>query len=145
MGSAIWRVPEERMKARRAHRVPLSGRCLEILAEARELHGRDGALIFPALSGKPLSDMTYGALLRREQIPAVAHGFRSSFKNWCVEASGIPDRHLVSELALAHDVGDDTVQAYLTVDLLDERRPLMEAWAGFCQPLGEFAVGVSDE
>ena len=37
LGSATWTVPEERMQARREHRVPLSVRCLEILAEAREL------------------------------------------------------------------------------------------------------------
>jgi integrase len=138
--SATWTVPEERMKARREHRVPLSGRCLEILAEARELNRRDGALIFPALSGKPLSDMTYGALLRREEVPAVAHGFRSSFKNWSLKASGIPDRDLLSELALAHEVGNETKKAYLTTDLLEERMPLMEAWAGFCQSVGEFPV-----
>ena len=144
LGSATWTVPKERMKARREHRVPLSGRCLEILAEARELNGQDGDLIFPALSGKPLSDMTYGALLRREEIPAVAHGFRGSFKNWSLEASGIPDRDLLSELALAHEIGNETKKAYLTTDLLEERRPLMEAWAGFCQPLGEFSVDAGD-
>ena len=143
--SVTWTVPEERMKARREHRVPLSGRCLEILAEARELNRRDGALIFPALSGKPLSDMTYGALLRREEIPAVAHGFRSSFKNWSVKASGIPDRDLLSELALAHEVGDETKKAYLTTDLLEERMPLMEGWAGFCQPLGEVPMDAGGE
>ena len=145
LGSATWTVPEERMKARREHRVPLSVRCLEILAEARELNGRDQDLIFPGWSGKPLSDMTYGALLRREEVPAVAHGFRSSFKNWCMEASGIPDRQLVSELALAHDVGDETEKAYSTTDLLEERRPLMEAWAGFCHPVGEFPVDAGVE
>ena len=145
LGSATWTVPEERMKARRAHRVPLSGRCLEILAEARELNGQDGDLIFPALSGKPLSDMTYGALLRREEIPAVAHGFRGSFKDWSLEASGIPDRDLLSELALAHEIRNKTKKAYITTDLLEDRRPLMEAWAGFCQPVDEFPVDVGVE
>ena len=143
--SATWTVPANRMKARREHRVPLSGRCLEILAEARDLNGRDQDLIFPGWSGKPLSDMTYGALLRREGIPAVAHGFRGSFKNWSLKASGTADRWFLSELALAHDIGDETEKAYATTDLLEARRPLMEAWAGFCQAVGEFAVGVSDE
>ena len=133
LGSSTWTVPANRMKARRDHRVPLSVRCLEILAEVRELHGRDGDLIFPAWSEKPLSDMTYSALLRRLEIPAVPHGFRSSFKNWCMEASGIDDRWFLSELALAHDIGDETEKAYATTDLLEPRRPLMEAWAGFCQ------------
>ena len=131
--SSTWAVPAERMKARREHRVPLCRRCLEILAEAEELNPPGSALIFPAKNGESLSDMTYAALLRRLRIPAVPHGFRSSFKNWAMEASSIDDRWFLSELALAHDIGDETPKAYATTDLLEPRRPLMEAWAEFCQ------------
>ena len=131
--SSTWTVPEERMKARREHRVPLLHRCLEILAEARELSQRGSALIFPATTSESLSDMTFSALLRRLGIPAVPHGFRSSFKNWSLEASLIDDRWFLSELALAHDIGKETEKAYATTDLLQARRSLMEAWAEFCQ------------
>ena len=37
MEAAIWTIPGERMKTGREHRVPLSGRALEILDEARAL------------------------------------------------------------------------------------------------------------
>ena len=131
--SSTWNVPAERMKARRDHRVPLCRRCLEILAEARDLSPRGSALIFPATTGESLSDMTFSALLRRLGIPAVPHGFRSSFKNWSLEASLIDDRWFLSELALAHDIGKETEKAYATTDLLQARRSLMEAWAEFCQ------------
>ena len=131
--SSTWTVPAKRMKARREHRVPLLHRCLEILAEARELSQRGSALIFPATTGESLSDMTFSALLRRLGIPAVPHGFRSSFKNWSLEASLIDDRWFLSELALAHDIGKETEKAYATTDLLQARRSLMEAWAEFCQ------------
>ena len=47
--SVTWTVPEERMKARREHRVPLSGRCLEILAEARELNRRGRSPHIPGI------------------------------------------------------------------------------------------------
>ncbi len=144
MDSAKWTVPAERMKAHREHKVPLSGRCLEILDEARKLNGRGGDLIFPAWSGKPLSDMTFTELLRREEIPAVPHGFRSSFKDWCLEDSDIGDRDLLSELALAHDIGNDTKKAYARTNLFEARRPLMEAWAEFCQPVEEFIVGAGE-
>ena len=78
--SATWKVPAERMKARREHKVPLSGRSLEILGQAGELNGHDTGLVFPAgRPGKTLSDMTLTVLLRRLGIPAVPHGFRSSF------------------------------------------------------------------
>ena len=131
--SSTWTVPAERMKARREHRVPLCRRCLEILAEARELNPPGSGLIFPARTGESLSDMTYAALMRRLRIPALPHGFRSSFKNWSIEASLIDDRWFSSELALAHDIGDETEKAYATTDLLEPRRPLTEAWAEFCQ------------
>ena len=133
VGSATWTVPAERMKARRQHRVPLSGRCLEILSQAKELISPDSGLIFPSRSGKPLSDMTLSTSLRRLEIPAVPHGFRSSFKGWCKEASQFVDWRSLSETALAHSLGESTEQAYDRTDLLEPRRPLMEAWAEFCQ------------
>ena len=81
-GSRTWTVPALRMKARREHRVPLAGRALEILSEVRDQGVWDGRLVFPGRSGNPLSNMVYVSLLRRLDIPAVAHGFRSSFKDW---------------------------------------------------------------
>ena len=34
----VWTIPADRMKVKREHRVPLSGRAFEILEEARKLH-----------------------------------------------------------------------------------------------------------
>ena len=45
--AATWEIPAARMKARRPHRVPLSGRAVEILRQALELVDGQG-LIFPA-------------------------------------------------------------------------------------------------
>ena len=130
--SATWKAPAERMKARREHRIPLSGRSLEILGQARELNGHDTELVFPAgRRGKALSDMTLTVLLRRLGIPAVPHGFRSSFKDWCMEVRGGDDRWFLSEAALAHNLGDSTQMAYARSDLLELRRPLMDEWAEF--------------
>ena len=130
--SATWKAPAERMKARREHKVPLSGRSLEILGEARELNGHDTELVFPAgRRGKTLSDMTLTVLLRRLGIPAVPHGFRSSFKDWCMEVRGGDDRWFLSEAALAHNLGGPTQMAYARSDLLELRRPLMEEWDEF--------------
>jgi len=54
------------------------------------------------------------------------HGFRTSFKGWTREhdVDG-----LLSEFALAHVEGSATVAAYARDDLLEERRPVMQAWA----------------
>ena len=134
LGSATWSVPTERMKARKEHKVPLCGRAIEILSETRDLVGEDVGLVFPTgRQGKPLSDMAYTALLRRLEIPAVAHGFRSSFKDWCTERYRGDDRWLLSETALAHNLGNSVEGAYARSDLLELRRPLMEEWAEFLE------------
>ena len=50
MDAAIWTVPGERTKTSRPHRVPLSGRALEVLHEAAE-HRTHTGLVFLALAG----------------------------------------------------------------------------------------------
>ena len=39
----VWTIPVERMKAKVAHRVPLSSRALEVLARARSLSDGNGS------------------------------------------------------------------------------------------------------
>ena len=73
-------VPALRMKAKREHRVPLCGRALEILAAARTL-GDGKALVFPMRSGRPIAPSTLPKMLQQHRIAAVAHGFRSSFRD----------------------------------------------------------------
>ncbi len=124
-----WEIPAARMKARRPHRVPLSDRAMEILRHVRELSDARG-LIFPGLrSGKLASEMVFTGLLRRLEIAAVPHGFRSSFRDWVIEQTATP--WAVAEAALAHNVGNSTEAAYMRSDLFDQRRALMDAWSAF--------------
>jgi hypothetical protein len=71
----IWTVPPERMKGGREHRVPLSGRALDILRALYEL--RNGEYVFPGQKvNKPLSGMAMEMMLRRMKIEnATVHGF----------------------------------------------------------------------
>jgi integrase len=131
--AALWTIPAERMKAKRPHSVPLSPRCLEILQALRPVypHGPDD-LMFPSMkSGAPLSDMTLTKVLRDMGLAdsATVHGMRSSFKVWCAEVAKVRDE--VSEAALAHVIPEKVRAAYLRTDFLEERRPLMQAWAQF--------------
>ncbi len=127
--TATWEIPGARMKARRPHRVPLSGRAIEILGEASRFGDGQG-LVFPAArSSRAASPMTFTALLRRLGIPAVPHGFRSSFRDWVIELTSTP--WAVAEAALAHNVGNATEAAYMRSDLFDQRRALMDAWAKY--------------
>jgi len=66
-----------------------------------------------------------------EGRPIVPHGFRSTFKDWSM-AHGWQDAF--SEKALAHADKNSVRKAYARDDLLDQRRPLMDAWATHCYP-----------
>ncbi len=122
-----WLIPAERMKAGREHRVPLCGRALAVLNEARELADSTG-LIFPSATGRMLSDSTLSKLLRESEIDAVPHGFRSSFRDWC-DDTGV-DRE-VAEASLAHVVKNQVEAAYARSDLLERRRTVMQKWAHY--------------
>jgi integrase len=123
-----WVISAGRMKARREHRVPLPNRALTILEEAQPLGCLSG-LVFPAASGKPLSNMTHGKLLRKLGVDCVPHGFRSSFRDWASEQTDTP--HAVMEAALAHTVPNAVEAAYARSDLFDRRRELMGAWEAY--------------
>ena len=124
----VWTVPALRTKAKRGHRVPLSGRVLEILDAARAL-GHGNALVFPSGRGRRLSDMMLSGLLKELEIPAVPHGFRSSFRDWAGEETNHPRE--VVEAALAHVVQNKVEAAYARSDLFERRRRLMDDWAEY--------------
>ena len=131
---ATWTVPAARMKMKREHRVPLSQQALSVLNEAWTLSGPEG-LMFPApRSNKAMSDATLLRVLQRLKVPAVLHGFRSSFRDWAQEQGGAS--WAACESALAHQVGNSVEQAYMRSDLFDQRVPLMQKWADFCMPEG---------
>ena len=62
------------------------------------------------------------------------HGFRSTFKDWASEQTSYANE--VSEMALAHTVGDKVENAYRRTDLFDKRRRLMADWAEYCDEKG---------
>ena len=127
-----WRIPGERMKAGVEHRVPLSDAALEVLRRALALDDNSG-LVFPSAykPGRELSDMTLTKLLRDLGLAdrATVHGFRTSFKTWCMETTDTP--WAVGEAALAHTIGNSTEAAYARSDLFERRRTLMQEWAAY--------------
>lgn len=127
----VWTIPPERMKAGREHRVPLSATVCKLL---KRLHdAKTNNFVFAAQRGKkPLSGMAMEMLLRRMQVgDLTVHGFRSTFRDWCGEATNFERE--VAEAALAHSVGNAVERAYRRGDALQKRRTLMEAWAQFSE------------
>ena len=128
LDAGVWTIAAARMKAKRDYRVPLSGRALEILHDARRRSDGPG-LVFRSPPGKPLSDMTLSNLIKGLGIAAVPHGFRSSFRDWAAERTNTPRE--VVEAALAHTVRNPTEAAYARSDLFERRRRLMDDWAAY--------------
>jgi integrase len=127
LASAMWTIPGGRMKSGRAHRVPLSSRAVELLADLP----REGDYAFLGRSvGVRSNPHGLRRLLRRMGHNVTAHGFRASFRTWAGERTNFP-RELI-EVSLAHAVGDATEEAYNRGDMLARRRQLMEAWSKYC-------------
>ena len=124
-----WRIPPQRMKHKREHRVPLSGRAREILTEARE-NTVNSKCVFPSAAGRLLSDLDLSGLLRELEIAAVPHGFRSSFPRLGgLNARTRPMRSW--RRRCRHLVQNKVEAAYARSDLFERRRALMEQWAEF--------------
>lgn len=143
----MWVVPGDRMKAAKTHRVPLSPAALAILDAVRPLMRTQDDLVFPSVrKNVPLSDMALSEVVRRmneggetgapprwrdaEGRAIVPHGFRSTFRDWAGETR--PEGREVVERALAHTIKDKAEAAYARSDLLEKRRPLMDAWGEQC-------------
>jgi integrase len=136
-----WTIPGSdedtgrRMKAGREHVVPLSDRCIEILAAASTLLAKN-ALIFPdARPGRAMSENRF--LVARDALgysndKCTPHGFRSSFRDWAAEETNFPSE--VVEMALAHAIKSKTEAAYRRGHLLAKRAELMQAWADYATP-----------
>ena len=122
----IWTCPPERMKAARAHVVPLPAKLVSMLRALPQA----GDFVFPGVRGKPLVPDSARALLQREiGRSETVHGFRSSFRDWAAEQTNFPRE--VAEAALAHTLSDKTEAAYRRTTMLGKRRELMEHWAAY--------------
>jgi integrase len=134
----IWSLPKERTKQDRPHRVPLSDRCMEILVLQKKLQNEYGITtdyVFTGYRGEGLSEKSMREQLKRMDLPVhvVPSGFRKSFRNWAARArinGERVDRDL-AELSIGHKVKGKVEEAYWTEDAIDERRPIMQAWAEF--------------
>lgn len=122
----VWTIPKTRMKADKAHRVPLSGPALEVLDELSQ----EQRHLFPALKGTGhISNIAMLKLLKSMRAGMTVHGFRSGFRDWAAEQTNYQNH--IAEMALAHTVSSAVEAAYRRGDLLAKRRDLMADWATF--------------
>lgn len=121
----IWSVPPERRKDQKPypHRVPLSDQAINLLKSIE----RKSEYIF-GVSEKSLGSRysLVHILQKMTKTEYTMHGFRSTFRDWCAE-NGVPD--ILAEKSMSHATGNAVVQAYQRSDLLEQRRPVIQAWA----------------
>ncbi len=127
----VWTITGDKMKGRKDKtpdfRVPLSRQAMEIIEQAKPT-ARNGFL-FPSYRKGVISDATMSRLMERRGMDARPHGFRSSFRTWCAEATDTPRE--IAEACLAHITGGAVERAYRRTDYLEQRRALMQRWADF--------------
>jgi integrase len=129
MATATWTIPASRIKTGKPHRVPLTDPAVDILEQLAATRSTEPLVFLSRAPGRPLADTTLAGVLRQLGYDGITvHGFRSSFRDWCAETGKNAD---AAELALAHTAPSKVVAAYARSDLLDLRRGLMNAWAGF--------------
>lgn len=152
MDAALWCIPAEDMKTGETHHVPLSRAAVSLLASLPRI----GTYIFSTDGKRPVSNNTAnqrikalhkldialgsGGFIDSAQTDkdgnhprAVAHGFRSTFKDWSRAVESFSDE--LTELALAHRVRLENAkvrEAYARDKLVGRRRPIMEAWSKYC-------------
>lgn len=133
---AEWRIPENRMKARFTHIVPLSSQALSLLKDLQPLTER-GKYVFPSEreSSRPMSDNTLNAALRRlgyGKDDMTAHGFRATASTLLNELGWTAD---AIERQLAHGDRNGIRSVYNYAQYLPERRLMMQAWADYLDHL----------
>lgn len=144
LDAAEWKIAAARMKRSLTgkangadHLVPLSRQAVVILRDLHPLTGhRD--LVFPGTrgEGRPLSDATVGAALRRLGFPQdemSGHGFRAMARTMLAERLGVDDK--VIEAQLGHNVKDPLGRAYNRTQFAAQRVEMMQAWASYLDRL----------
>ena len=127
---AVWVIPAEEMKRRRAHRVPLTPATLAILEQMKPLSGHH-EYVFPSERNEKghASTYTVNAAIKRSlgyKDKLVAHGLRS-VASTALHEEGYDS--LLVEACLAHADENETRAAYNRSDYLEQRRPIMAWWS----------------
>lgn len=130
-GSKIWRIPEERMKMRKEHLVPLSDHVITIVDRLRDMAGSSEWLLPDPETGRPVSEnvMLNALYDMGYKSKATIHGFRSTAST-ILNESGLwrPD---AVERQLAHVPQNEVRAAYNAALYIDERTRMMDWYTDF--------------
>jgi integrase len=129
LDAKLWVIPSERTKIGIEHRVPLSGRVVQILMERGP---QASGLVFPGeRAGGPMRAQVLARVLKplAGDDAVTVHGWRTTLRTWAAERTSFA--HEICEAALGHVIGNKVSRAYSRTDHLEARRGLMQAWSSF--------------
>lgn len=135
LDNGLWEVPEERMKMRRPHLVPLSEQVLILLRQLQEMTGRF-KLVFPGRndSTKPMSEASINQVIKRIGYHgrATGHGFRHTMST-ILHEQGYNTAWI--ETQLAHVDKNSIRGTYNHAQYLDGRREMLQWYADYMEAL----------
>ena len=139
-----WTVPDHKMKADEAFKVPIVEDAFKILKEIRN-ENNPGPFVFPSPSNpqKPISDATMRKVLQKFHPTATVHGMRRAFREWA-EEEAVSVRREVKEKSLAHTNPDKVESAYLGSDYYEERRELLAVWSRWIACPYDYEIHLKD-
>ncbi len=125
----LWTIPEERMKMRKAHIIPVTPQVVKLLEIVKPLSGnRDYVFASHNKPNHPVNSQTANKALRDMGFAGrlVAHGLRA-LASTTLNEHGFDDD--VIEAALAHDDKNKIRKAYNRAKYLEKRRVMLQWWS----------------
>ncbi|MBS9443684.1 tyrosine-type recombinase/integrase [Photorhabdus heterorhabditis] len=135
LDKAIWEIPQERMKMRRPHIVPLSEQALALLRELEAITGRFNFAFHGRNDvGKPMSEAAINQVLKRIGYDgrATGHGFRHTMST-ILHEQGYSSAWI--ETQLAHVDKNSIRGTYNHAQYLDGRREMLQWYADYMDML----------
>ena len=134
LDAAEWEIPADRMKAGRAHWVPLSRQAVYWIRELRTFVPDESVYLFPNRvdPSRPMADRSLNAVMERLGLSGkgTPHGMRAAFSTYFNATGANVD---VIEHCLAHTPANRVRAAYNRHKYQDERRTMLQAWADFLE------------
>ncbi|HAI3072848.1 TPA: tyrosine-type recombinase/integrase [Escherichia coli] len=126
LDNAIWEIPAERMKMRRAHLVPLSTQALNLLNELKRMTG-NYRYVFPGRNdpNKPMSEASINQVIKRIGYSGrtTGHGFRHTLST-ILHEQGYESSWI--EMQLAHVDKNSIRGTYNHAQYLERRNEMMQ-------------------
>ncbi|ELD0561753.1 tyrosine-type recombinase/integrase [Campylobacter coli] len=142
LDNGIWYIPQEDMKMKRAHTIPLNSQCVYMLKKYKEMSINTGYLFYSLRSkSEIISDNTIRSMFRRmgySNDDFTPHGFRAMFSTLAHENR---NKHQMSsdiiELCLAHVEKNKIKSAYNHALNLKEKAILMQWWGDYLDEIAD--------